>query len=88
VNKAGRIGTRRLSSQSVLDILGRRGREAGLPDFAPHDLRRTAITRLLAAGVDLHTVSRFAGHANVQTTARYDKRGEEAKKRAAGLLGL
>jgi integrase len=86
VDQAGRMIARRMTAQSLLEMLRRRARQAGIPQFSPHDLRRTFISDLLDAGADISTVAGLAGHANVQTTARYDRRGEHAKRRSAELL--
>ena len=75
-----------MTCQSVYAILQKRAGEAGVKDVSPHDLRRTYVSNLLDKGNDLVTVSKMVGHDNVQTTARYDRRPEDAKRRAAGTL--
>ena len=65
-----------MTDQSVLAILDRVRRKAKVRPFSPHDLRRSFISDLLDRGADIATVQRMAGHANIQTTARYDRRGE------------
>jgi site-specific recombinase XerD len=86
VNKGDRIVFRRMTDQAVLGIVRKRGEEAGVARFSPHDLRRTFVSDLLDAGTDISTVKRLAGHASEATTGKYDRRGEEAKKKAAQLL--
>lgn len=49
-----------MTAQSVLEILRRRARQAGVPDFSPHDMPRTFISDLLDAGADISTVAGLA----------------------------
>jgi integrase len=86
VNKGGAISLRRMTSQAVYNLLQKRAEQAGVKNFSPHDFRRTFVGDLLDRGVDIVTVQKLAGHANVNTTGRYDRRPEETKRQAAAKL--
>jgi site-specific recombinase XerD len=77
-----------MSDQAVLDIFRQRGEQAQVSAFFPHNFRRTFISNLLDAGADISTVQKLAGHASPVTMARYDRRGEAAKRKAARLLHM
>lgn len=81
VSKNGTCRLRRLCSESVYQVVKRRTEQAGLSHITPHDLRRTFVTQLLSAGVDLNTTRQLVGHADLQTTARYDLRDERSHQR-------
>ena len=87
VNKSGRMANREhMTPKTIYSMLAKRATEAGVKSFSPHDMRRTFVSDLLDAGADITTVSKMAGHASVTTTSRYDRRPEEAKRKAASLL--
>ena len=88
-NGRGRsLMARRMSDAAIRLLLQRRAKQARVRAFTPHDLRRSFISDLLDAGADMVTVQKLAGHANVQTTARYDRRPEQARRRASELLNV
>lgn len=74
---------------SSIDRLVRKYCEAAdIDPVTPHDLRRTFATRLIDKNVDIVTVKNLMGHANISTTALYDRRGEDTMRRAADLVDL
>jgi len=86
VNKGGKIAGRRLTDQAIYNMLEKRRIQAGIKAFSPHDMRRSFISDLLDAGADVSAVAGPAGHSNLNTTMKYDRRGERAKKAAAMKL--
>ncbi|MGY6275739.1 tyrosine-type recombinase/integrase [Methylomonas sp. MgM2] len=86
ITKAGTIQDRKLSSQAVYAIIQQRADQAQIERIRPHDFRRTFVTHLLEAGIDMNTTRQLAGHNDIQTTARYDLRDQKAQRRALQSL--
>lgn len=84
--KGRRVGRNRLSTESIRLVLKRRAAQAGIRACTPHDLRRTFITSLLDEGNDIAVASRMAGHRNIATTTRYDRRNEQTNRHAAATI--
>ncbi len=80
INSKGIVTDKPLGVQSIYDMLERRGKQAGLERFSPHDLRRSAISEMLDRDVDISTVAKVVGHRSLDTTRRYDRRDERGKQ--------
>jgi len=62
-------------------------RKAGIKNFRIHDLRHTAATKMIEAGVDLVTVSKILGHSSIQMTMRYAHPTQANMRNAVEKLG-
>ncbi|WP_291004278.1 tyrosine-type recombinase/integrase [Hyphomicrobium sp.] len=83
VNKAGRLGARRLDATSVRHILIAR---VGAPTFSPHSLRAGFITAAAQAGAPEHLIQRVSRHKSVNVLRGYIRAGEPFATSAAHYL--
>ena len=77
-----------ISPDSVLHMLHRVLKRAGLPDLRFHDLRHTFATHALASGVDAKTLSGILGHTNASFTLdTYTHVTSDMQKAASDVVG-
>jgi site-specific recombinase XerC len=74
-----------ISHQAVYRAVLRRARAAGIERCTPHDLRRTYISELLDV-TDGETAKGLARHKSFDTTGKYSRRGDRAKREAVERL--
>ena len=74
-----------MDGSTIYRVIGRYARRLGInKEVSPHSCRATVISHLLdTQGAAIRDVATFAGHANITTTERYDKRRKNLDKNAA-----
>lgn len=81
----GRKNVSPMDGSTIYRIINRYARKLGInKSVSPHSCRATVISHLLdTQGRSMRDVATFAGHANITTTERYDKRRHNLDKSAA-----
>jgi site-specific recombinase XerD len=88
ITKGGKATGQPLTTQAIWKALQARALRAGVEKLSPHDLRRSLAGDLYDAGADGSTIQKQLGHANINTTALYDRRGQEARRKALDLVNV
>ncbi|MVT52519.1 tyrosine-type recombinase/integrase [Bradyrhizobium yuanmingense] len=89
INKAGTVGTVRLTDRSVANIVKAYASAAGLDEkqFSGHSLRRGFLTSAAAAGKSVFRMRDVSRHKSIETMSGYIQEAELFKDHAgAGLL--
>ena len=71
-----------MSPDSVLNMLHRVLKRAGLPKVRFHDLRHSCASLLLNQGCGLKDVQEWLGHSDIQTTANIYGHLDSARKQS------
>ncbi|WP_371919491.1 tyrosine recombinase XerC [Pseudomonas sp. SDI] len=80
IRRGSHITRERITKHAIYYIARQRGAQVGVK-IMPHDFRRSFITRLIEEH-DLSIAQKLAHHSNIQTTANYDMRDDNERRRA------
>ena len=89
LNKAGRItGSRFEGEKAIWRCVQKHAVAIGIPELAPHDLRRTYSKLAYAGRAALDQIQLSLGHASIQTTERYLGTQQDLSDAPCDHLGL
>ncbi|WP_397453923.1 tyrosine recombinase XerC [Pseudomonas sp. NA-150] len=86
IRRGSHITRERITKHAIYFIAKQRGRQIGM-DIMPHDFRRSFITRVIEEH-DLSIAQKLAHHTNIATTASYDMRDDNERRRAIDRFDL
>ncbi|MEB0077668.1 tyrosine-type recombinase/integrase [Pseudomonas sp. CCI3.2] len=86
IRRGAHITRERVTKHAIYFIAKQRGRQIGM-DIMPHDFRRSFITRVIEEH-DLSIAQKLAHHTNISTTASYDMRDDNERRRAIDRFDL
>ncbi len=71
INKSGAVNRNSMTARSIFEVVQACGSTIGVPNLAPHDLRRTFAKVAHKGRTALEQIQLSLGHASVTTTVRY-----------------
>jgi site-specific recombinase XerD len=71
VNRSGRITGKSMTARAIFEVVQGCGQQIGMPELAPHDLRRTFAKLAHKGRAGLEQIQLSLGHASITTTERY-----------------
>lgn len=86
MRRGSHITRERITKHAIYYIARQRGEQVGVK-IMPHDFRRSFITRVIEE-YDLSIAQKLAHHTNIQTTATYDVRDDNERRRAVDRFDL
>ncbi|MGR3885514.1 site-specific integrase [Pseudomonas sp. 1152_12] len=86
IRRGSHITRERITKHAIYYIARQRGEQVGVK-IMPHDFRRSFITRVIEEH-DLSIAQKLAHHTNIQTTASYDVRDDNERRRAVERFDL
>jgi site-specific recombinase XerD len=88
ISREGKVWGPGITSKAVWHVVKAAAKRSGIPNLAPHDLRRTCARLCHLAGGELEQIQFLLGHVSVQTTERYLGCKQKLRQAVNDQLGI